>query len=251
MLSQAVFLKRIAVVCAALLALALIQPACLADVADPATGVVSDYIIGHNNKGPYTLSYTNPVADSIVAVINGRMLKRGSEFNVDAAKGIMSFTSTLLKDAIVKVSYRITPGKSQRTAGTVNVPVTLDVFSRKDANLQVTGVYAQDDPSNTDAGKTIVGVKGEKTWGGSKVTSQFLMSQHNDASNENDGGSWDRAAYRVGTETGSGPFKFSGSYLAVGEKFAGEKEYGLTAGRHAADLAVRFAPSKAVKPAPA
>lgn len=206
---------------------------------------VNDVIIGHNKKGPYTLSWTEVDVKSIVAIINGRTLKSG-DYSIDNSKGMLSFSSVLLQDAIVRFTYRTT-AKSQRTAGAVSVPVTLKLLSGKDTDLQVTGLHVQADPNNPNAAKTIVGLTGERKWTGGKVNSQILMSQDNAAKAGEDVSALDKAALKLGGETQAGAFKFTGSLLTVGTNFSGEKEYGVAAGRQESGFAVQFKPGNKVE----
>ena len=186
-------------------ALLLAWAALLPAAAQNGSNEVTDVMVGRNNKGPYMLSWTNMDPASVRVVINGMTLKRGEKYNIDYAKGMISFTSTVLTDAIVRVSYSKVPGKSQQNTNKVNVPVTLNVFQGQDASVQVTGLYAQDDPKNPDAGKTVVGVGGEKKWDTSKVSSQFFMSQRNEPNKNGAGGdAWDRSAFKLGSETAKG-----------------------------------------------
>lgn len=235
--------NRIAIVAVAVLALT-----CGGCVLASAQGgeTVTDVIIGHNKKGPYTLSWTEVDKSSIVAIISGRTL-RSSDYAIDNTKGMLSFSSVLLQDAIVRVTYRTT-AKSQRTAGVASVPVTLNLFSGPDAKLQVTGIHVQTDPKNPDAAKTIVGLSGSKLWGTtSKLDSQLMVSQENDAAGGSQGSAADRSVIKVGGETQVGNVKFTGSMLCVGDKFGGEKECKLAPGKQASAFAVRFTPGKRVE----
>lgn len=223
-------------------ALVSVAAGCLLASAEPIGGIVTDVIVGRNNKGPYRLSWTEIDPKSVVAVINGRTLGK-DEYAIDASKGTVSFSSVLLRDALVRFTYSLTP-KSKRSEGNTSIPVTLKLLSRDDASVQVTGLHVAPDPKNPNAGKTIVGLSGERAWSAGKVSSQLLMSQENDAAGGDQGGGMDRSVLKVGAEAGKGTVKFTGSFLNAGDKFSGEKEYGIAAGRQESDLAVRFNPGK-------
>jgi hypothetical protein len=210
-----------------------------------AVQTVTDVVVGHNNKGPYTLSWTEIDLKSVVAVINGRTLKSG-EYTVDNTKGMLSFGAVLKQDAIVRITYSTTT-KSKRTGGVTSVPVTLNVLNDPRANLQVTGLHVQTDANNPDAGKTIVGVSGGRMWGASKLNSQFLVSQQNDAGSGEQGSALDRSVIKFGGESKVGNVTFSGSMSSVGSKFGGEKEYNVAAGKQQSAFAVRFTPGKRVE----
>jgi selenocysteine lyase/cysteine desulfurase len=54
-------------------------------------GDVTDVIVGHGTRGPYALSWTNFDTDGISVVINGRSLRKGQDYNIDTAGGVISF----------------------------------------------------------------------------------------------------------------------------------------------------------------
>lgn len=208
-------------------------------------GQVTDVVVGHNNRGPYYLSWTDFDKDGISVVINGRSLRRGSDYNIDISKGIITFNNVLANDALARVSYRILPGKSKRASGPASIPVTLNLRASESGNLRVLGLYAPDNPKNPNAAKSIFGLGGDRKWGAGKFDSMFLISQRND--DKGTGGAlWDRAAMKFGGDTSIGLFKFSGSYLHSGGQFEGGKEYQTGTGKEAMSFSTEFAPSKTV-----
>lgn len=226
---------------------AVLTPSCFA-VPQKVGDTITDVVVGRNAKGPYTLSYVDFDPGSVRVVLNGRTLKKGEDYNVDAGKGLISFNAVVLNDVLVSVSYNLIPGKSKQNAGTVNVPVILNVFQRKDANVQVTGLYAQDDPRNPDATKTIVGLGGEKTWAQTKIGTQFFVSQRNDPKEDaQTGGTWERSAFKVSSETDTGKVRLTASMLHAGSEFAGGKETGLGVGKEVMSLALSTSPIKSVR----
>ncbi len=208
-------------------------------------GEVTDVVVGHNNRGPYYLSWMNFDSDGVAVVINGRSLRKGSDYNLDVSKGMISFNSVLATDAIVRVSYHVLPGKSARATGAGSIPVTLNLRSSASGNLRVTGLYAPDDPKNPNAAKSIIGLGGDRTWGAGKYDSMFLVSQRND--DKSDGALWDRSAAKFGGNTSIGKFKFSGSFLHSGQEFEGGKEYKTGVGKEAMSFSTAFAASKTVQ----
>ncbi|MGB9620411.1 MAG: hypothetical protein ACPL7K_08370, partial [Armatimonadota bacterium] len=60
-------------------------------------------------------------------------------------------------------------------------------------------------------------------------------------------GSWDRSAFKLGSQTTVGTFTFGGSMLYAGKEFLGGKETGLGQGKRASDLIVRFSPSSRIE----
>ncbi len=224
-----------------------LTPSCFA-VPHKVGDTITDVVVGRNTKGPYTLSYTNFDPRSVRVVLNGRTLKKGEDYNVDADKGLISFNSVVLNDVLVSVSYNLIPGKSKQNANTVNVPVILNVFQGKDANVQVTGLYAQDDPRNPNATKTVVGLGGEKAWSQTKIGTQFFVSERNDPKeNAQTGSIWERSAFKVSSETDTGKVRLMASMLHAGSEFAGGKETGLGVGKEVMSLALSTSPIKSVR----
>lgn len=209
-------------------------------------GQVTDVVVGHNNRGPYYLSWTDFDKDGISVVINGRSLRRGSDYNIDISKGVITFNTVLANDALARVSYRIVPGKSKRATGPASIPVTLSLRSSDSGSLRVLGLYAPDNPKNPNAAKSIFGLGGDRKWSAGKLDSMFLISQRNDDKGAS-GALWDRAAMKFGGDTSIGLFKFSGSYLHAGSQFEGGKEYQTGAGKEAVSFSTAFAPSKTVE----
>ncbi|MGI6296656.1 MAG: hypothetical protein ACOX3G_11270 [Armatimonadota bacterium] len=212
-----------------------------------AIGSVTDVIVGRNTKGPYSLSWTNFSADDISVVINGRTLKKGSDYNIDIAKGIVSFNSVLVNDAIVRVSYRTLPGKSQKATTGSSIPVTINLRSGQSGNLKMMGLYAQSDPKNPNAGKSVIGFGGDRAWKTGKMDSMMLLSH--DDNNSDVSSMWERAAMKFGGDTNVGKLKLTGSYLHSGQSFAGGKEYGTDVGKDLMSFAAAFAASPKVQAA--
>ena len=235
--------KRVAIVVAALNILSLSSAPCLSEAVVTDSNIITDIIVGHNNKGPYPLSWTDVDTNSMDVIVSGRTLRSGNDYKVDVSKGIIAFDSILANDAIVRVSYKIIPGKSKRSTGQ-SIPVTLNLFQRQDSSMQVTGLFTQDGTNSSDPGKTIVGLGGDKKWETGKINSMFYVSQSNDSNGSSDSaGSWDRSAMKFGGDTNLGSLKLTGSFLHAGTDFGGSKEYGMELGKQTTDLAATFAPA--------
>jgi len=212
-----------------------------------ALNATTDVIVGHGNKGPYTLTWNQIAPQSVTVVLNGRTLRRGREYNVDPGTGVISFNTALATDAIVRVSYQITPGKSQHNTGKTNLPITLDVVNSDRGKLQLTGLYAQEDPGNPGAGKSVIGIGGERHWGLSSVSTQFLTSQSADPNAASAGSTMDRTALKLGARTECGALRLTGNYVQTGGGFLASKEYGLGLGRKLTDFGAVFAPGNALR----
>lgn len=212
--------------------------------APDALGMITDIIVGHDNKGPYSLSWTQIDANSVSVVLGGRSLYKDSDYNIDTADGIISFNSVLLNDAVVRVSYKKT-ASSKANSGAVNMPVSLNLLSGRTSNLSITGLYAQNG-TNSDAGKTVIGVGGNKAYSGGKIESLLLMSQQNNQNDQTGDNlkTWDRSAMKLGDTTTIGGLKLSSSFSRAGAGFLGTKEYGLQAGQQAMNVAGAYALGK-------
>ena len=218
---------------------------CFAQSMADSNGEITEIVVGHNTKGPYTLSWTDIDTQSVAVTLDSRTLKKGEDYNVDTAKGIIAFDRNVAQDALVRVSYKITPGKSKANSGNVNIPVSLNLVSRQDTNLSITGLYAQGDPNKPDTGKSIVGVGAGKTWGATKLNSQFMVSQQNADGKSNDQtSSWDKTVMKLGSETKLGGLTLSGNFAHAGNSFGGAKEYNTDVGKDAMDMAAAFSSGK-------
>ena len=233
--------KRHVAVFFALCLLALSVGACIADATSTSIGnLVTDVLVGHNNKGPYVLSWTAFDADSVSIVVNGQTLKKNTDYNIDASTGLLSFNSNVAADAIIRVSYQIIDGKSKQKSSTSGSPLALNIFSANDSDLKITSAYATSTSSSSNP-STIIGVQGDKQWGSTKFSSTLLTTQSNDSSSSDDSTS-NNSALKIGSETNIGKLKFTGSLTKAGEDFAGEKQYGITKGASTTGLAASFAP---------
>ena len=218
---------------------------CLAQSVVDSNGEITEIVVGHNTKGPYTLSWTDIDPRSVFITLDSRTLKKGEDYNLDTAKGMIAFDRIVVQDALVRVSYKVTPGKSKANSGNMNIPVSLNLVSRQDTNLSITGLYAQGDPKKPDTAKTIVGIGAGKTWGATKINSQFMVSQQNTDGKSNDqASSWDKTVMKLGSETKLGGLTFSGNFAHAGNSFGGAKEYKTDVGKDAMDMAAAFSSGK-------
>ena len=218
---------------------------CFAQSMVGANGDVTEVIVGHNTKGPYTLAWTDIDPKSVSVSLDTRTLRSGEDYNIDTTKGMIAFDRVVVQDALVRVSYKTTPGKSKANSGGVSVPVSLNLVSRDDANLSVTGLYAQGDPKNPDNAKAVVGVGAGKTWGTTKINSQFMVSQQNADGNSNaQASSWDKTVMNLSSETKMGGLTLSGNFAHAGNAFGGATEYKTAVGKEVMDMAAGFSQGK-------
>ncbi len=234
-----------AMIALVLLMAAVFVPACLAQSVVSSPDFITDLVTGRNKTGPYMLSYTGFDPGTVAVVVNGRSLRKNAEFQVDGDKGILTFNSVFVNDAIARVSYKLVPGKSNKAAGVMSVPVSLDLVTGPGTTLKVMGVYTADDAKNPDAGRTVLGLGSENKWKNTTFTSQFFVSRKDDPNGESSGGK--DTAYRVGAETTQGQVKLSATMLRSQDNFNGLKEYGIAGGKSADTFSLTFDPSKQVQ----
>ncbi|MEN6357083.1 MAG: hypothetical protein ABFD83_08380 [Armatimonadota bacterium] len=232
-----IFLKRIAIAITAL-ALCYITPSYADTTTTDALGIVTDVIVGHGNKGPYFLSWTRINSDTVTVVLSGRTLRKSADYNIDSANGMISFNANVLNDAILRVSYSKT-SESKSNSTNTSVPLTVGILQRGSSNLNVTGLYIKDS-TNSEAGDTVLGVGGDKSWSGGKVESTFLMSQKSDDTESDRAANMDSSALKLSNTTNLGGLKLTGSYAKAGKDFAGSKQYGLTSGQQNMSLSGNY-----------
>ncbi len=247
MKSRWVMYWRMAGLAAAMVAAFLLASGAFAQMVDQTLGQVTDVIVGHGGKGPFTLSWTDMDPGSISVVVSGMTLHKDQDYSVDASSGIISFTSALNQDVIARVAYTLVPGKSQRSTAGATVPVTVNVFAGQGAGLQFTGLYSGTDVNNPDTGTTVLGLSGNKKWSSVNLTSQFLVSQTTDSASNPD--FWQRSAFKLGEDSTFGALKLSGSFLHSGQSFSGASAFALASGQDVTNLAAVYSPSKTVQAA--
>lgn len=208
-------------------------------------GGVTDVIVGRNIRGPYSLSWTNFSSDNVSVVINGRSLKKGADYNIDIEKGLISFNSVLINDAIVRVSYRTIPSKSKKATAGSSIPISLNLHDSGSGSLKMMGLYSQGDAKKPDSGKSVIGLGGDRKWQKGKLDSMLLISQGGENADTAD--MWERAAMKFGGDTSLGKIKVTGSYLHSGQAFSGGKEYGTDVGKDQLSFGAAFDASKNVK----
>lgn len=210
---------------------------CFAQSAVDTDGSVNDVVIGRNNKGPYTLSWTDIDARSISVLLDSRTLKNGADYNIDAINGIIAFDRVVLNGVIVRVSYKTIPGKSKANEGKIDVPANINLIDSLDTSLNITGLYTQGDPKKMEAAKTIVGMGGSKSWAGSKISSQFLVSQrNNDSKSGAQIDTWERSTMKFAAETKLGGLTLTGDFMHAGKAFEGSKEFKTDLGKEVSNL---------------
>jgi|GEM_PF-982152 len=199
-------------------------------------GMVSETIPGRNSTGPYFLAYTLIQENTLEISVNGVLLRNGKDYNVDVTKGILTFNRILISDAVAKVTYKITPDKSVKTAGLLSVPLEMDVLDTGSNKLKLIGGYTKAAANSYD-GDTVVGLGTDSRVGSGNVSTLLLTGKAADSSPTPAGTSWnDKSLYKVAAQSSAGGLNVSGNILRAGKSFVGAKQYGVTAGRESEDV---------------
>lgn len=214
---------------------------CCAQSAVGKDGVITDVLVGHNNKGPYTLSWTDIRLDTVSATLDGKPLKLGADYKIDAAKGMLTFERNLLEDKLVSVSYLINPQKSKANSNVVNLPVTVGIVKNDNTTLNLRGLFSQPDVKNPGSTSTVVGMDASQSFGNTKITSQMFSSQQGEKAKISDEkSSWEKSVTKVGMETRLGGLILSGNFLHAGNEFAAAKEFNTEIAKHASDISAAY-----------
>ena len=213
---------------------------CTSAVVEYGLGMISESIPGRNSAGPYFLAYTQIQEKTLEISVNGVMLRNGKDYKVDITKGVLTFTRILISDAVAKITYKITPNKSVKTAGLLSVPLEMDVLDTGSNKLKLIGGYTKSAVNPTD-GDTIVGLGTDSRVGSGNVSTLLLTGKAAEGAPAPAGTSWnDKSLYKVTAQTSSGGLNVSGNVLRAGKAFVGAKQYGVTAGRESEDVNMSY-----------
>ena len=206
----------------------------------------SDVIFGGGSKGPYTLSRKpiNRFSESVS--VDGRLLQRDFDYQVDYAAGTITLLSPVSARSVIRAEYSFDPSKVVLNRSPMSVPLSLDLVKRQNTALRFTGLYKQADPAaKTMSDLVVYGLTGEKAAGGMQLTSMLLFSPDSSAQGDSSGFG-DRTAARFGGSTKSEHLQISTSYLHVGEKFGGAKDFNLQQGVEAMEASAVYTPGKSL-----
>ena len=207
----------------------------------------ADVIFGAGSVGPYYVSYKpiNQFSESVS--IEGRVEQRDVDYDIDYATGAVTFKKVIGTSSAIRIEYSYDPSKATASRSPVSIPLSLDLVKNQTAGLRFTGLYKQGDRNvKNTSDLAVYGLTGDKKLGqGSSLTSMFLFNPDTSSQDGNDAFS-DRSAMKFGGSTKSDNFQLSTSYLRVGEKFAGAKDYNLQQGVEAMDLSAAYAAGKSL-----
>jgi hypothetical protein len=207
----------------------------------------ADVIFGTGAVGPYNASYKpiNQFSESVS--VDGKVQQRDFDYSIDYAAGSVTFKKAIGASSAIRVEYSYDPTKATSVRAPVSIPLNLDLVKKQNGGLSFTGLYKQGDRNVQNTSDLVVyGLTGDKKLGqGSNLTSMFLFNPDTSSQDNSDPFS-DRSAMKFGGSTKSDKFQLNTSYLRVGEKFAGAKDYNLQQGVEAMDLSAAFAAGKSL-----
>lgn len=207
-------------------------------------GTGSDLIIGTGSAGPYNASYRPINRFSETVSIDGKIQQRDFDYDVDYAAGTVTFKKTVSTSNTIRIEYSYNPSTAVSNKAALNIPLSLQLAKGQGMGLQFTGLYKQGDRSVKSATDLVVyGLTGDRTFKQGQLTSMLLFSP-DVSSKDSDGGFSDRSAMRLGGSTKGNNFQLNTSYLRVGEKFQGAKDFNLQQGIEAMDVSASYAPGK-------
>lgn len=203
-------------------------------IAQPALDAITDVFIGKNTKGPYVLSWNNVAPEGEMVIVSGRKLLRGPDYTIDYTSGAVAFSEYVPHDAIIRVTYNGTPGKSAATGGGMNIPVSARLLSGEKASLDATGFYKG---GGATGGVSVLGLSGNvKPNDKSNFSSSFLIANGAEGKDGQNTDLLDRSAMKLGASTSVGALQFKGSLSRSGEQFAASNQYGLQHAKELLDL---------------
>lgn len=224
----------------------LIQPS---GVAQPSTlnvqhaddlqfGYSRDVISGNNSRGPYALTWKNIRPGRETVLIDGRRAVAGLDYNIDPAKGFITFTEPLRATSVARVDYALDTEKSQRNEGGLNIPLFIDIVSDENTNLQFSSIYRQETNRSGSRGQAVLGLSGGHAFSGdTNISSNLFLSPG--AGNLLDG-----AGGRIGVNTQVRGVQIKGGFSYAGQSFAGAREANLKAGQDAQELSLVWKPAE-------
>lgn len=203
---------------------------------------VTDILTGNNTPGPYFLSWNNIEDGSDSVVLDGSILRKIQDYNIDCKTGIITFTKPLKAGSLVRISYRRKSGVSQANSAKASIPLKLDLAQSDRGGLSIIGLYKQQSNGRSAQapGFGIFGIAGSRKWSPSAESSTLFLT----GTGSEGGDFWERSAFRIGTTAAAGKkLKLAASYLRSGEDFTGASDYNLQKGMEIADLSIGIAAS--------
>lgn len=198
-----------------------------------------DTFLGQDNAGPYVLGWKNIQAGlgaKVEVVVDGRALLN-VQFNIDPAKGEITFSQPLKKTQMARVSYGFYPGVAQRNPNAASsAPLAASI-----GKLQVLAVA-----SPTDGSQRMVWGLGDKSnLLGGGLSSQFFFAPESLDGKTADPSALSKTGMKLGYNVGNALNGIDVGFLRAGKDFNGfGKQVGLTESAQNLSLGGRFNPTK-------
>lgn len=205
------------------------------------TDTASDVLSGTNAAGPYMLSWKPIDRFSELVVVDNRTMQRDLDYDIDYLAGTITFKRPV-SDSTIRVRYGYDASKAVPNP-TPSTPLSLDLLKTDKSALRFTALYTS---STSGAGLSpdaaVYGLSGNTRAGQGEFSSEILFSpeQHGRDAGTLD----DRSAIRFGGSTRTDRMELSTSYVRVGERFRGAKDYGLQEGMELVDVAAVYRPTE-------
>ena len=205
---------------------------------DP-SALQSDVIFGRNVKGPYPLSWKKIRPGSETVIRDGGTLHRDVDYTVDADQGLLAFTTPLLPDQVVRISYRNDTPDATPNKNALIVPVQLNFWQQGQNRLTLISKYRPDDPKAAAKNETLDTALqfnyGTRLWAQSALTSGVYMDLH--------GGDWlGRSGLLLADKTKLALGEINLAYKRAGAQFAPVDGSGLDKGREVMEATGAFNP---------
>lgn len=200
----------------------------------------ADVFTGRNTRGPFVLTWKPISEHSDKVYVNGRMMLRGQDYEVDHENSIIAFTNPVSAGSSIRVEYGYDSKNAAKNSTASGMPVSLNLVKNGSSGLELMALTKNSsNSSDSSLSLSLLGLKGDTKLGNTELNSMFLMS-----SGEGDGSGnfLDKSAVRVGGKTGSGNFSLNTSFLMVGRDYQGADKYKYNRGTEALDIGATYKP---------
>lgn len=206
----------------------------------------TDVFYGNNTRGPFFLSWKPVARDSEQIIVSASLMQDGIDYDIDYASGMIAFKEPVPTGEKITVNYRYDPTIATSNKGALNIPLSLDLYSKDNAQLQLIGAVKQDGSSNSSApSMAIFGLSGNKKSNNTEITSMILLDAAKDSGTGADDAAFsDKSAMSIGAKASIDKLSLSSTYQRAGADFASAKDYQLQQGKEILDFAAAYQANK-------
>ncbi|MCC6728525.1 MAG: hypothetical protein IT208_04215 [Chthonomonadales bacterium] len=134
-------LRRSVLLAAAAVVAAAAPRVCLAQPTENGSRQITDVFVGRGTVGPYVLSWRGVEVNSETVTRGAVSLSRNVDYTLNAATGVLTFTSALRTREIARVDYLIRPGPANPNPYAGKLPVDFRLVGGANANLNLDAAY--------------------------------------------------------------------------------------------------------------